>query len=78
MARKTISVAKRQFESARASFRIVRKKFDEGIASQVEYLLAQTTLTNAAINEVISRYDYYITYAHFERIVASYELDRGL
>ncbi len=77
VARKTISVAKRQFESARASFRIVRKKFDEGIASQVEYLDAQTTLTNAAINEVISRYDYYITYAHFERIVASYELDDG-
>jgi outer membrane protein TolC len=75
VARKSISVAQQQFQSARASFRIVRKKFDEGIASQVEYLDAQTTLTNSAINEVITRYDYYITYAEYERIIAGYNLN---
>ena len=55
--------------------RELTKKFEEGIASQVEYLDAQTTLTNAAINEVITRYDYYITYAEYERIVAAYNLN---
>ncbi len=75
VARKTILVVKQQFESSKASFRIVRKKFEEGIASQIEYLDAQTTLTNSAINEVITRYDYYITYAEYERIVAAYKLD---
>jgi len=73
VARKTIDVARQQVESAQASFKIVRKKYEEGVAAQVEYLDAQTTLTNAAINEVISEYDYYITYARFERIVALYE-----
>jgi outer membrane protein TolC len=73
VSRKTIDVARQQVESAKASFKIVRKKYEEGIAAQVEYLDAQTTLTNAAINEVISEYDYYITYASFERIVALYE-----
>jgi outer membrane protein TolC len=77
VAQKTIVVAGQQFESAKASFRIIRKKFEEGIASQVEYLDAQTTLTNAAINEVISRYDYYITFAEYERIIATYVLDRN-
>jgi outer membrane protein TolC len=73
VARKTIDVARQQVESAQASFKIIRKKFEEGVAAQVEYLDAQTTLTNAAINEVISEYDYYITYANFERIVALYK-----
>ena len=71
---KTIDVAKQQLESARESFKIIRKKFEEGIAAQIEYQDAQTTLTNAAINEVISTYDYFITYATYERIVASYQL----
>ena len=71
--RKTIDVARQQVESALASFKIIRKKYEEGVAAQVAYLDAQTTLTNAAINEVISEYDYYITYANFERIVALYE-----
>ena len=74
VARKTIDVAEQQVESAQASFKIIRKKYEEGIAAQVEYLDAQTTLTNAAINAVISRYDYYITYAEFERIIALYKL----
>jgi outer membrane protein TolC len=73
VARKTIDVARQQVESAEASFKIIRKKFEEGVAAQVEYLDSQTTLTNAAINEVISEYDYYITYANFERIVALYK-----
>jgi outer membrane protein len=73
VARKTIDVARQQVESAKASFKIIRKKYEEGVSAQVEYLDAQTTLTNSAINEVISEYDYYITYADFERIVALYE-----
>jgi outer membrane protein TolC len=73
VARKTIDVARQQVESAQASFKIILKKYEEGVSTQVEYLDAQTTLTNAAINEVISEYDYYITYANFERIVALYK-----
>jgi outer membrane protein TolC len=53
--------------------RLKAQKYEEGVSPQVEYLDSQTTLTNAAINEVISEYDYYITYADFERIVALYE-----
>jgi outer membrane protein TolC len=72
VAQKTIEVNQRRVESSLASFNIISKKFEEGAAAQVEYLDAQTTLTNAAITEIISRYDYYIVYADFERIVALY------
>ena len=74
VARKTIEVTEQQNESAQASFRIIRKKYEEGMTSQVEYLDAQTTLTNASVSAIIARYDYHITYAEFERITALYQL----
>lgn len=67
------NLALRQQEFSLEQVYLERKKYEEGVAAQVAYLDAQTTLTNAAINEVISEYDYYITYANFERIVALYE-----
>ena len=73
VARKTIDVAKEQVKSAEASFKIIKKKYEEGISAQIEYLDAQTTLIDASVNEAIAEYDFYITYADFERIVALYE-----
>jgi len=72
VARKTINVSRQQIESAEASFKIVRKKYEEGTAAQVEYLDAQTNLTNAAINAIITKYDFFVTYAEFEKIAARY------
>jgi outer membrane protein TolC len=77
VARKTINVSQQQIESAEASFKIVKKKYEEGNAAQVEYLDAQTNLTNAAINAIITKYDYYITYAEFEKIAARYQLENN-
>jgi outer membrane protein TolC len=76
VASKSIDVTRQQLESARASFKIVQRKYEQGMATQVEYLDAQTTLTNASISAVISKYDFYITYAEFERIAAKYQLER--
>lgn len=74
VARKSVDVAEEQVQSAELSFKIVNKKFQEGIASQIEYLDAQTTLSDAAINVVLTRYDYYIIHAEYERILALYTL----
>ena len=74
VARKSVDVAEEQVQSARLSFKIVNKKYQEGIASQIEYLDAQTTLSDAAINAVLTRYDFYITHAEYERILALYTL----
>ena len=72
VARKSVDVAEEQLQSARLSFKIVNKKYQEGIAPQIEYLDAQTTLSDAAVNAILTRYDYYITHAQYERILALY------
>jgi outer membrane protein len=77
VARKTINVTQQQIESTEASFKIVRKKYEEGIAAQVEYLDAQTILTSAAINAIITKYDFFIIYAEFEKITARYQLENS-
>jgi outer membrane protein TolC len=68
VARQTINAAAEQVNSARMSFHIVHKKYQEGMAPQIEFIHARTMLTNAEINDVISRYDYQVKYAEFERV----------
>ena len=70
VARKTITSANERLNSAKKSFKIVNKKYEQGMASQIEYIDARTTFTNAAINQIIVSYDYFIKYAEFERVVA--------
>ena len=49
--------------TARKSFRIVSRKYDEGLAAQVTFLDARTTLTNAQLNLNITRTDLLIRLA---------------
>lgn len=70
VARKSIVSAKERLNSARKSFKLVSKKYEQGMSPQIEYLNARTTLTNAEINQIIARYDYYIEYAALERVAA--------
>ena len=73
ISRESINVAQQRFKSSQASFKIISKKYEEGVSPQIEYLDAQTNLSRASINEVLSEYDFYITYADFERYVALYK-----
>lgn len=68
VARQTINAAEEQLNSAQKSFHIVHKKYQEGMASQIEFIHARTMLTNAELNCTISRYDYQAKYAEFERV----------
>ncbi|MBN2089944.1 TolC family protein [candidate division KSB1 bacterium] len=63
-----VIAAAEQRTSAQKSFRIVHKKYQEGMAPQIEFIHARTLLTNAEINFAISQYDYHIKYAEFERV----------
>lgn len=70
VARKTITSANERLTSAKKSFKIVNKKYEQGMASQIEYIDARTTFTNAGINQIIVKYDYGIKWAEFERAAA--------
>ena len=76
VAAKTIIAAKERLEGYKKSFRIVNKKFAEGLASQLEYLDAQNKLTQGEITKIISEYNFHQSYANLEKITASIDLTK--
>jgi outer membrane protein TolC len=62
-----IEAAKKQQRSAELSFKLINKKYNAGQTSLLEYLDAQTTLTNARENYWLEVYNYYIKMADYER-----------
>jgi outer membrane protein TolC len=75
VARQAISTADTRLASAEKSFAIVARKYEQGQASQIEYLDARTTFTNAGINQILTTYDFHIKSAQLERAAALYPLD---
>lgn len=76
VAEKSLITANHRLTAAEKSFEIVNKKYKNGLANQIEYLDAQTNLTQASINRVITKYDYQIILAELERVTAQNEIPR--
>lgn len=74
VADKSLKAASDRVESARKSFEIIDKKYKEGLASQIEFIDARTTMTQAEINNIVTRYDYQIKFAELEKQSATYQL----
>jgi outer membrane protein len=70
-----IATAGERLESARESFEIVATKYENGAASQIEYLEARSRFTNAEINRVITSYDYLIESAELTRALGVETID---
>lgn len=70
VAHKSISAAKAQMISANKSFEIIDKKYREGIASQIEFIDARATKTNAEINNIVTKFEFLKNYAELERVTA--------
>lgn len=75
VARSAITTANDRLQAARRTFELVKRKQDEGIASQLEFLDARTTYTSAALNALITRYDYFLKRVALERAAGSADLD---
>jgi len=67
-AEKGITAAETRVMNAKEGFRLVNRKYEEGQATLIEYLDARTTLTQAEVNLIISRYTYLACYAEFEKV----------
>ncbi len=74
IAQKKIEVAEKQLVSARASFELIQKKYQQGAANLIEFLDARSNFTGAEISRLIAYYDYYASYAQLERSTAYYNL----
>ncbi len=71
---RALETARQRLASARQTYRLVQRKVEEGMANQIEFLDARTTLTSAELNLVITRYDLLIHMAELERSAALYVL----
>ncbi len=53
---------------------MTERLYNEGAASQIEYMDALTVMTRAEAQSIISRYDLHIQMALLEKITAQYPL----
>ncbi len=74
VAQYSIQTAEDRVSSARQSFRLVKRKYEEGMASPVDFIDARTALTTAELNLAITQYDLLTRYGELERAAALYPL----
>jgi len=65
-----ITAAHRSLERNRKSFRIIEKKYANGLAPQIEFLDIRNRLTTSEISYVVAQFDYQIRYAEYQRAIA--------
>ena len=62
-------------QESTSNYRIVSRKYEEGLANQVELIDARTFMTNAASESIIAKYDVLISRAAYERATAGYVIN---
>lgn len=75
-ARLAVIAAREKERASEKSFEIVAKKYEHGMVAQIEYLDAQTTYTNASLNLIMARADYFAKEALFDRASAYTDLKK--
>lgn len=69
-AQTSLTTSNDRLESAQRSFTLVERRYAEGLAPPVDFLVARSALTNATINQVLTRYSYAARVVEFERVAA--------
>ncbi len=73
---KRIHTTKQQKESAELSFKVIQKKYREGMSPQIELIDSRAAMIRAQVNAIVSLYDYQIQMAVFDKVMASVELPK--
>jgi outer membrane protein len=73
VAREAHDAAEARLKSARRSFEIVSRKYEEGMVPHIEFLDARVAMTRAEVNLITTTFDCHIKYAEYERAIG---LDR--
>lgn len=74
VARSAIDAAEDRVAAARRAFELVRRKYDEGVASQIEFVDARAALTGAELNRAVTIYRWGGRYVDLERAAALREI----
>ena len=75
VARAAIGTAEDRLAAARRTFQLVRRRYEEGVASHIEFLDARTALTSAELNRSVTAYRYAARYVELERAAALRSID---
>ena len=74
VARSAIATADARLEAARRTFELLRRRYEEGVATPIEFVDARTVYTNAELNRVLTAYRYAIRWVELERAAALREI----
>jgi len=72
VAREAIATADDRVAAARRAWELVRRRYEEGMVPQVDLLDVRAQLTNAELNRLITRYDYFTRRVELDRAAALY------
>ncbi len=75
VARGALATADDRLAAARRTFDLVRRRYEEGVASHIEFLDARTQLTNAELNRTLTAHRYAIRFVDLERAAALRSID---
>ncbi len=76
VAQKIIKTADEQLQSSESAFRIVNRKYEEGMTSQIEFIDAQNQLLQSQISKLFAKYTYLESYAELEKVSAIVDLEK--
>lgn len=74
VARGAIATAEDRLAAARRTYELVERRYQEGIAPQIELIDARTAFTSAGLNLILTRYDYAARWVEVERAAALRQL----
>jgi outer membrane protein TolC len=74
VARGAIATAEDRLAAARRTYELVERRYQEGIAPQIELIDARTAYTSAGLNLILTRYDYAARWVQVERAAALRDL----
>lgn len=75
VAQKTLDSTRDRLSSSEAAFKIVSRKYEEGMVPQIEYIQARDDYIRAGIEDIIAVFDIYICQARLEYASASVRFD---
>jgi outer membrane protein TolC len=71
----SVKASTEELMSAKNAFKVVNRKYSEGQATLIEFIDARSTMTQAEMLLIISKYDYHIKYAELERVACLYPVE---
>ena len=71
----SVSASREELRSAKNAFKVINRKYSEGQATLIEFIDARSTMTQAEMLLIISKYDLHIKYAELERVAGLYPLN---